>query len=128
MFGEYYDDELVKVVYSFSEEVDRMDFVFDRYLENSIKRQAREGWGKGMRISVGWDTPLSEDSKNKAELLLMIANSMSQIWDVPTSLIATVNEKVISNCFDIDFENIMQLRRSRHKINSSCFWLVYKKL
>ena len=121
MFGEYYDDELVKVVYSFSEEVDRMDFVFDRYLENSIKRQAREGRGKGMRISVGRDTPLSEDSKNKAELLLMIANSMSQIWDVPTSLIATVNEKVISNCFDIDFENIMQLRRSRHKINSSCF-------
>ena len=128
MFGGYYDDELVKVVYSFSEEVDRMDFVFDRYLENSIERQAHEGRGKRMRISVGRDTPLSEDSKtfmrdsdNKAELLLMIANSMSQIWDVPTSIIATVNEKVISNCFDIDFENIMQLRRSRHKINSSCF-------
>ena len=101
MFGEYYDDELVKVVYSFSEEVDRMDFAFDRYLENSIKTQAREGRGKGMRISVRRDTPLCEDFKtfmrdsdNKAELLLMFANSMSQIWDVP-SIVATVNEKVI---------------------------------
>ena len=52
---------------------------------------------------------------------LMTANSVSQIRDVPTSIIATVNEKVISNGFDIDFGNITQSRRSRHKINSSCF-------
>ena len=51
----------------------------------------------------------------------MIANSISHIRDVPISVIATVNENVISNGFDIDFENIMQPRRSRHKINSSCF-------
>ena len=43
----------------------------------------------------------------------MIANSVSQIRDVPTSIIATVNEKVISNGFDRDFENITQSRRSR---------------
>ena len=50
----------------------------------------------------------------------MIASSISQIRDVPISVIATVNEKLISNGFDIDFENIMLSRRSRHKINS-CF-------
>ena len=61
------------------------------------------------------------DSDNKAELFLMIANFVSQIREVPTSIIATVNEKMISNGFDIDFGNITQSRRSRHKINSSCF-------
>ena len=30
----------------------------------------------------------------------MIANSICQIKDVPTSIIATVNEKVIANGFD----------------------------
>ena len=38
-FEEYCDDELVKVVYSINKGVDRMGFVFDRYLENSIKTQ-----------------------------------------------------------------------------------------
>ena len=51
----------------------------------------------------------------------MIGNSVNQIRGVPTSYIAAVNEKVISNGFDIDFGNITQSRRSRHKINSSCF-------
>ena len=80
-----------------------MDFIFDRYLENSIKTQSREGRGKGMRISVRRETPLCgdfktfmRDSDNKTEMFLMIANSISQIRDVPTSIIATVNEKVIS--------------------------------
>ena len=56
--GEHCNDELVKAVYSFSKGVDRMDLVFDRYLENNIKTQTREGRGKGMRISVWKDTPL----------------------------------------------------------------------
>ena len=38
-FGEYCDDELVKVVYSITKWVDRMGFVLDRYLEKSIKTQ-----------------------------------------------------------------------------------------
>ena len=45
-FGEYCDDELIKVIYSFSERVDRMDFVFDRYLENSMKARTRDSRGK----------------------------------------------------------------------------------
>ena len=125
-FGEHCNDELVKVVYSFSEGTDRMHFVFDRYLENRIKTQTREGRGKGSCISVSGDTPLCvhfktfRDSDNKAELFLIIASSISQIRDVPISVIATVNEKVISNGFDIAFENIIQSRRSKHRINS-CF-------
>ena len=125
-FGEHCNDELVKVVYSFSEGTDRMHFVFDRYLENRIKTQTREGRGKGSCISVSGNTPLCvhfktfRDSDNKAELFLIIASSISQIRDVPISVIATVNEKVISNGFDIAFENIMQSRRSKHRINS-CF-------
>ena len=79
-----------------------MDFVFDKYLENSIKTQTREGRGKRIPISVRRDTPLREDLKtfmtdsyNKAELFLMIANSISQIRDVPTSIIATVKRKFL---------------------------------
>ena len=57
-----------------------------------------------------------KDSDNKAELFLMIPNSVSQIRDVPKSIIAIVNEKDISNGFDIEFENIRQSTRSRPKI------------
>ena len=57
-FGEYCDDDLVKVVYSFSKGADRMDFVFNRHLENSITIQTCEGRGKGMHISVRRDTLL----------------------------------------------------------------------
>ena len=119
-FEEYCHGELVKVVYSFSEGVYRMYFVFNRYLDNSIKIKKREGRGKGMPISVRRDTPLCKnfktfmrDSNSRAEMFLMTANFIIQIRDVPPSLIATVNEKVISNGFDIDFEIIVQSRRSR---------------
>ena len=60
------------------------------------------------------------DSYNKAELFLMIANCISQIRDVPTFIIATINEKEISNDFDIDLYidsfDIIQSTRSRPKI------------
>ena len=63
-FGKYCDDELVKIIYSYSEGVDRMDFVLDGYLENSIKTQIREGRGKRMRISVRRDTPFVKISRH----------------------------------------------------------------
>ena len=109
-FGEYFDDELAKGVYCFSDGVYIMDFVFDRYLENSIKTHTHEGRGKRTRISVRKDTSLCvdfktfiRDSYSKAELFLVIANSICQIRDVPTSMIATVKKKVISNDFREDF-------------------------
>ena len=101
-FREYCDDELVKVVYSFSEGVDRMDFVFDRYLKNSIKTQNSEDRKKEMRISVRRDTLFCEDFKQitrfQADLFLMISNSISQIRNVPTSIIAAVKE---CNTYDV---------------------------
>ena len=94
--------------------VDIIDFIIDRYLENSIKTQTRGGSGEGMLISVRKDIPSSEDFKtfmrdshNKAELFFMMAISVNQIRNVPFSVIATVYEKMLSNCFDIDFEKIM---------------------
>ena len=48
-----------------------------------------------------------KDSHNKAELFFMMAISVNQIKNVPTSVIASVYEKMLSNCFDIDFEKIM---------------------
>ena len=97
-FGDYCDDEPVKVVYSFSKGVDRMSFVFDRYLKDSIKKQIPDGKRNGMPISVRRDTSLlgdfmifMRDNENKVEMFLMIANSVSQIREVPTSIIATVN-------------------------------------
>ena len=102
-FREYCDDELVKVVYSFSEGVDRMDFVFDRYLKNSIKTQNSEDRKKEMRISVRRDTLFCEDFKQitrfQADLFLMISNSISQIRNVPTSAVKECNTyDVHENC------------------------------
>ena len=97
-FGDYCDDEPVKVVYSFSKGVDRMSFVFDRYLKNSIKKQISDSKGNGMPISVRRDASLigdfmifMRDIESKVELFLMITNSVSQVREVPTSIIATVN-------------------------------------
>ena len=63
-FGKYCDDELAKVVYFFSEGVDRMDFVLDGYIENRIMTRVREGRGKGMRISVRRDIPFVKISRH----------------------------------------------------------------
>ena len=73
-FWKYCDDELVKVVCSFSEGVDRMDFVLDGYLENSIKTQIREGRGKGMHISVRKDTPFVKISRHSLEIVIRKQN------------------------------------------------------
>ena len=150
-----------------------MDFVFDRYLEYSIKKRRKrnphfseewcslcgdfseewyslcgdfseewyslcgdfsEEWyslcgdfSKEWYSLCGDLKTFMRDSYNKAELFLMIANCISQIRDVPTFIIATINEKEISNGFDIDLYidsfDIIQSTRSRSKINS-CFWQV----
>ena len=148
-----------------------MNFVFDRYLEYSIKKRRKrnphfsewcslcgnfseewyslcgdfseewcslcgdfsEEWyslcgdfSKEWYSLSGDLKTFMRDSYNKAELFLMIANCISQIRDVPTFIIATINEKEISNGFDIDLYidsfDIIQSTRSRPKIN--CFWRV----
>ena len=67
-----------------------------------------------MLILVRRDTPLCGDfetftrgSDNNAELFLMLVYSAGQIKEVPTSIIATVNENVIFNGIDLNFEDIM---------------------
>ena len=113
-FGEYCYDEITKRVYTISQHLDRLDFVFDTYQHNSIKTQTRENRGTGMRVLVRRDTPMCRkfqdfmrNSDNKTELFLMIANAISKIENVSTSIIATAGDKVISNGFDVDFSNIM---------------------
>ena len=80
-----------------------MDFVFDRYLKNSIKTQNSEDRKKEMRISVRRDTLFCEDFKQitrfQADLFLMISNSISQIRNVPTSAVKECNTyDVHENC------------------------------
>ena len=67
-----------------------------------------------MHVLVRRDTPVCRmfkdfmrNSDNKTELFLMIANAISKIEYVSTSIIATAGDKVISNGFDVDFSNIM---------------------
>ena len=50
---------------------------------------------------------ISRHSRFQSRTVPNTANSIGLIRDVPTSVITTVNEKVISNGFDIDFEDIM---------------------
>ena len=73
-FGEYFDDELVKVVYYFSDGVYIIDFVFERYLENSIKTHAHEGRGKRTGISVRKDTSLCVDLRHTLEIVIAKQN------------------------------------------------------
>ena len=57
----YNDDDLARVVHSFSKGICKINFTFDKCLENRIKSQTRDDRGKRMRILIRKDTPLCED-------------------------------------------------------------------
>ena len=111
-FGIYCQDELVPKLIFHAKNVQRMDLVFDVYREISLKSQTRENRGEGIRISVRKNTPIYKDftkfmrnDNNKTELFKMVSETAVSIPERVTTVVATVEDKVISNA-GVDKSNI----------------------
>ena len=86
------------------DEVQRLDLVFDRYLENSLKTGTRSNRGTGVRRKVSengilpsnWKTFLRY-SENKKELFLFLSkNTIDELKDYKIN-VATTDENVLCN-------------------------------
>ena len=104
-YGNFCKNELIHKLKLTSQNVDRLDVVFDVYRERSLKSQTRENRGEGIRISLRKDTKIYKDFQkfmrndlNKTELFKMISETaVEEIPETETTVIATVGSGVLSN-------------------------------
>jgi hypothetical protein len=110
-FGEYAANNFNAYVKKIAQNVDRVDIVFDRYLEGSLKRETREQRGNGIRVSVKESTPIwsnwsqfLKNDSNKTELFQLLAqNLVTGLYD--KQIVATKDKEVLSN-FALNTESI----------------------
>lgn len=84
---------------------DRIDVICDRYFEDSLKNQTRDGRGSGDRIQFDRNTKFPSDfkenflknSKNKDQLNRFLADEFMQHYSGDKSLVITKDESVLSN-------------------------------
>ena len=57
-YGEYCDTEQKAKVWRIADSLQRMDILFDLHQQNTIKSDARDSRGKGIKFSVWQDTPV----------------------------------------------------------------------
>ena len=84
-----------------SENLNRVDVVFDRYFPESLKTDTREKRGHGTRISVKETTPICKNwrqflrvSGNKEELFSLLAKQLELSGDREKVIVATSGEGV----------------------------------
>ena len=105
-FFEYAESKLFKLLMHLGDAhgSSRIDVVFDRYFDNSIKDAAREKRGTScertvrpeMRVPKNWNGFLS-NSNNKVKLFMFLAENIIAFRTAKT-IVATHASKVISNC------------------------------
>ena len=84
---------------------DRIDIVFDRYFENSLKEDTRKGRGQGTRLLFDKNTDIPADmaenflknSENKNNLSEFLSRKMIDMHQNSKHLVATSNNTV--RCF-----------------------------
>lgn len=104
-FGDYAKKFHQGILAMMSEEkIDRLDIVFDRYLDRSLKEETRESRGSGIRINVKENTPIWKDwgqflrnNENKNELFALLANVMTKDVITGKVLIATCSEYTLAS-------------------------------
>ena len=112
-FGQYSSEEIPWKVQQQLGDLKQLDFVFDTYKTDSIKRQRREGRGIGVRISVRKETPILKkfqvflkNSDNKTELFKMLAIHVTEIPANIIEIMATHLEEVLFNNLDADLSSL----------------------
>ncbi len=103
-FGEYslsiFRNTVVREIEA--HDLTRIDVVFDRYIDGSLKTETRERRGKGVRISVDRSTPiwanwqqLLRENENKTELFLLLAKDLTMNNILSCIVVATDRERVL---------------------------------
>ena len=112
-FQDYAIHTFVPYICNLLREVQRIDIVWDRYFENSLKNCTRNNRGAGVRRKVTGNSLLSENwktflrcSENKAELFPFLSNIVVEKINHKV-VISTVNENVVSNVAGFEMSELM---------------------
>ena len=105
-FDQYASKVIISYVEKTLENTSRCDIVWDRYIENSIKKGTRDSRGKGVRTKVlgngripsNWDAVL-RDENNKRELFHLLAGHIFSHERYPAGkvVVTTWDDKVFVN-------------------------------
>ena len=103
-FGNF-GEKLLGVVLRLAFGYDRIDIICDRYFEDSLKNQTRDGRGSGEMIEFDRNTKFPSDfkenflknSKNKDRLNVFLAEEFIQHYSGDKTLVITKNDSVLSN-------------------------------
>ena len=99
-FQDYADKVFLLFVRKEIENVKRLDIVWNRYVENSLKDDSRESRGQGKRvvstssIPSNWHSFL-RSNENKVELFLFLAHQIKDINIEGKQIISTAEEDVV---------------------------------
>ena len=103
-FQEYSETVFLPYVANQLRNVERVDVVWDRYLQGSLKDSARSKRGKGIRRRVRPDTRIPGDwtaflgvEENKERLFLYLARQLTTIRTDHGEVVSTKHETVVFN-------------------------------
>lgn len=90
----------------------RIDVVFDRYMDGSLKSETRERRGKGVRISVQKNTPIwanwqqfLREDENKTELFRLLAKDLT-MSTLPGCIVVTTDLEGVTCSATIDANSL----------------------
>ena len=103
-FGDYSTEFQKAILWQMCCSIQRVDIVFDRYIQGSLKSETRESRGSGVRILVTEATPIWKNwqqfllnDDNKIELFNLLASGLTNS-PVPNGLIVvTESENVLTS-------------------------------
>ena len=103
-FDDYAKTVFLPYILAQVQNVKRLDIVWDRYIDNSLKQSTRENRGEGVRKRVtanattpgNWQSFLRSDA-NKSELFTFLAEHLQSLNIEGKVLVSTCNEDAISS-------------------------------
>lgn len=111
-FNSYAEEIFIPFIVSHLQSTKRVDIVWDKYKENSIKNTTREKRGKGQRRKVTEDTKIPanwkgflQDNSNKKELFSLLTNKVANFnFSEDKEVNITSDESVVSSKGSTDMQ------------------------
>ena len=114
-FDQYADREFIPYIKKQLEDVHRIDVVWDKYLQGSIKEQTRESRGEGTRRRVSGDTVIPanwsgflRNNSNKEELFAFLSEKLSALNVDDKQLYATKQNSVVTAHCELEQMELLQ--------------------
>ena len=112
-FQEYADNVLYPYILNKIQDVKRLDIVWNVYIDDSLKKGARDHRGGGTRRKVTPSTPIPKNwqsflrvDQNKEELFHLLSEQVIHIQSDEKEIYSTCDDKVYSNTVN-DLSNLM---------------------